>query len=380
MQQVLGIYSDERAAQGRAGQFASRGLVPLSAVIWGANDSRLQDVVAACVECSGPGPLELIVVQEANTADSTVTAAEITPKANVSVRWLPGERGIHPVYLGAHASKYDHVLFLSENLRPQDDSFFQYHAALHSARSERNICVLGQVVHADRPWTDLALSIGGYFLDSAIARPRAFLDWRYFTWSNISLKKTLVRDWLEEGVRRGQPGEVGAIEFADRLSRRLSRPLQLFHEPAAIARRATATSLACLMEHRIADGARMRAMLENNAGSSDLFGFNSCLRSHGELRPQGAACSEIIEGIKAWARLAEHQAAKQGSTVDVAFAAAILELCFLEGFGASNGRAMADDVASIILSRFRQRWRAASVGLLPDSGKRDWPRTNRIVF
>ena len=364
MQQLLNIGSDERHAP-PAREFASRGLIPLSVVIAGTNPERLERTLLACIKHSGPCPIDLIVVHEDCFSNSVVPRMEIGPYANASWRWLPAERGFDARFLGAYVSKYNHLLFLDEGLQPESDSFFQYHAALHSARPEKNFCVLGDVIYRDRPWSEAALGIGGCldYSEEPVGgnlAPRRFLDWRRFTWSNVSVKKALVRDWLAEGVLARSSNAVRAIEFAYGMSQRLSRPLRLFYEPAALAHRAGTISLADLMKSRAVEGAALRTMLDQHPGAAEVFGLLPYIQSEADSPGKEGGFSPIIEGIKAWARLAEIHAEQPGSACSQDFAAAVLELCFLQGLSTANGRAMAPQAAFLILQRFRKRCRASS--------------------
>ena len=362
MNQLLDIDSDRRVPRQDVPEFASRGLVPLSVVIAGTNPERLERTLSACIRYSGQCPIDLIVVHEDRFSNSGVPRVEIAPNANASWRWLPAERGVDARFLGAYVSKYNHLLFLDEGLQPQTERLFQHHASLHSARPEKNFCVLGDVIDAGKLLSGVALSIGSCLHNSGEMAggrlaARRFLDWRYFTWSNVSIKKSLVRDWLTEAIRVGSPGAVSAIEFAYSLSRRLSRPLRIFYEPRALAFRPEMERLAGLMGSRIAEGIRLRNMLDRHVGAAEIFGLRPFIEP--DALPPGADTEfiEIIEGIKAWARLAENRAEQEGVMWRQDFAAAVLELCFLQGLATANGRAMAQQTGSLILERFRRRYR-----------------------
>ena len=176
-----------------APQFASRGLVPLSVIIAGEKSNLLRQTLAACIRNAGPCQLEFIMVL--HDGSGTLPEDATGGSTNVSWRWIPNQPGRNSRNLGAHAAKYEHLLFLDEDVHPLDSSFFQFHASLHSSRSERNFAVLGEVNYDNSDWSEIAFSparFAGDLQPPGWESPAglSFLDYRYFSCSNISIKKT----------------------------------------------------------------------------------------------------------------------------------------------------------------------------------------------
>jgi hypothetical protein len=370
-----------------APQFASRGLVPLSVIIAGEKSDLLRETLAACIRNAGPCQLEFIMVLDDGSGTLPEDAAGGNP--NVSSRWIPNQPGRNSRNLGAHAAKYEHLLFLDEGVHPLGESFFQVHASLHSSRSERNFAVLGEVNYENSDWSEIGFSparfLGG-LQPPGWESPAglSFLDYRYFSCSNISIKKCLVRDWIADGFPSSMPPAVGGIEFAYRRSKSLPQALKIFHEPAALAVRVGQVTLSELMERQVHNGAGMRTLFDEYPAASLDFCLDAYVRTPASLPytnvPAESDYTRIVEAIKAWARIVDHQATQRGETCPLSFLTSVMEVCFLQGLvTAYSAGTIPSDAGALILERFRRRCQLMPLGNIPVPDTREilsrWSRS-----
>jgi len=334
-----------------------RGFVPLSVVIHTrSNPELLAETIAACGKNAGGCELEFVVVHGGSvSADVAQCPRAIAEMWNISWQALAAREEHDARNLGAREARYDHVLFLGDGMRPASDDFFRVHAALHRSCSEKDFAVLGAIEN-DAPFNLGRFLESGRQLASTNPVPSTFLNPCYFSDSNISIKKSLVQDWLADGFCRDFPGPVGAVELAYRLSERCSRNLKILYEPSARATRHPVHPLSEMFGPQVQLGRLLRLFIDRYPEALQSFGWES----YGSDSSEAALASDyftIIEGLKAWARIVD-RAGVQTESWYSGFAQSILEVCLFQGYSApGSGQTIPTGPGRLILERFMRRLR-----------------------
>jgi len=335
-----------------------RGLVPLSVVIHTrSNPESLAETITACSKNSGGCELEFVVVHDGPvSADVEQCRRTVAEMWNISWQALAAREEHDARNLGAREARYDHVLFLGDGLRPASDNFFRVHAALHRSCSEKDFAVLGAIEN-DAPFSLGRFLESGRLLASANPVPSTFQNPCYLSDSNISIKKSLIQDWLADGFSRDFPGPVGAVELAYRLSERCCRNLKILYEPSARAARHPVHTLGEMFGPHVQLGRLLRLFIDRYPEALQSFG----LEGYGSDSSEAVHASDyltIVEGLKAWARIVDRRAGVQTESWYSGFAQSILEVCLLQGYIAPGSEQTIPAVPGrLILERFMRRLR-----------------------
>jgi len=335
-----------------------RSVVPLSVVIHAHLDSELLvETMTACSANAGGVELEFVVVH----GDALSPAVErcrrtVEGMANISWQSVAIRDGHDARNLGARQARYGHVLFLGDHVRPANENFFQVHAALHSSRSDRDFAVLGAIEN-EGPFNLGNFLDSGRQLAPVDLAPSTFLNPCYFSDSNISIKKSLVQDWLADGFSRDFPGPMGAVELAYRLSEQHSREFKILYDPSALAVRDQVHAFSEMFQPQVQLGRLLRLFTGRYPESLRSFGLEPYSSDSTEAAHEPDYFT-IIEGVKAWARIIDRRARVQAENWYSGFAQAILELCLLQGFSAHGPEQTISAVPGrLILERFMRRLR-----------------------
>jgi len=335
-----------------------RGLVPLSVVIHSpSNPQLLAETISACGKNTGGCELEFVVVHGGSVlADVEQCRRTIAEMWNISWQALATREEHDPRNLGAQEARYDHVLFLGDGVRPASDHFFRVHASLHGSCSEKDFAVLGAIEN-DAPFNLGRFLDPGRQLASANPVPSTFLNPCYFSDSNISIKKSLVQDWLADGFSRDFPGSVGAVELAYRLSERCSRNLKILYEPSARATRHPVQALSEMFGPQVQLGRLLRLFIDRYPEAVWRFGLEGYRGDSGETALDSDYFT-IIEGLKAWARIVDRRAGVRTGSWYSGFAQSILEVCLFQGYTEpGSGPAIPAVPGRLILERFMRELR-----------------------
>lgn len=355
-----------------ASRSRSAPLARLSVVIPTHNrGALLSGTVEACLRNAGGCELEMIVVDDGSTDDTPQRLSELSARIpNLSwhsVRKMGPGRARN---IGADAARHEVIVFLGDDIRPDNEDFFRVHSSLHSRHPDENLAVLGKVVWAhggSEPITYTMAHIqgrGGEQFGYFQLTPYTFVTWPYFYTANVSVKKSLVPDWVLDGFDADFPGPAYEdLEFAYRLSK-TPKGLKIFYDPAATASHHHHYTLAQFMDRQAAVGKSLvhfLALHPELAGACHLQDFIEALSTpkgsgHDELL---AECRLLVDGVKAWARIIDGDSQIGYQPWHDDFLSAVLEICLLDGF-VSEWPARGGDLAAastLILDRFCQRMR-----------------------
>lgn len=320
----------ERLPTGRTLRFVRRGFVPLSVVVRASDSPGAPETLEACRALAGGCELELLVTPEGAGEEARNRAAQ--------------------------AARYDHLLFLGPELQPASEDFFRVHASLHSAHPETDFAVMGGVTWPGRNDTGVLLS-PGYLLGRGQPHdpepaPFTFLDYRYLSDSNFSVKKSVVRDWIAEGFRPEFSAALGGVELAWRLSRR-PPGLRILYDPTALACHRRRWSLADAMERQRVVGGLLRRLVDQHPEMAEDFDLPAGIEGERDLD-----YAAILEGVQAWARILDSGAGPGSQPWRRDFQSVALEVCLLHGFvSAEPGGGVPAGAGARILERFWRRLR-----------------------
>jgi glycosyltransferase involved in cell wall biosynthesis len=348
-------------------------LQPISVVIPTYNRADLlEETLRRCTDHSGPVEIEFIVIDDGSTDDTAIVLSRLENEIpNLTWRRILNGGPGKARNLGASIAKYPVVLFLGDDIRPVDENFFSVHARLHALNTSRSFAVLGKIVwpEADTAEVNFVMSHiqgrGGEQFGYAHFTPFTYLDWRFFYTSNISVKTSIVADWMTDGF---QPQFIFAAfedgEFAYRLQKGPD-PLQIYYDPTSVGCHIHPYTLDGFLTRQMNVGMMAKPFIDLHPEVAEPLGLSPLLRalcSPEDTRREKLTADylSIVEGIKSWARIIESSAALGREWWHEDLLSAVFELAFLQGFllmqaeSSSNFAAGYDYILKRCLQRLRK--------------------------
>lgn len=319
------------------------GQVPLSVVIPTRNrGDMLVRTIAACRRHAAGCELEFVVVDD-GSSDGTPDLLRELAAADPRLRWqsLPHGGPGRARNLAATMARHNVLLFMGDDILPADDRFFLTHATRHAENPEADFAVLGRV---DWPEDDFPVTFtmshmledGSQFAFSRLA-PGSFVSWQFFYTSNLSVKKSLVQDWMAGGFDTGFPGAaLEDMELAYRLWQS-NQGLRLHYDPASTGLHHHPYTLGGLLDRQFFVGRSLRRMLDLHPELLDEYGLRNVdaalRRPAGRNDAEGLrSATRSIAAIKAAARVLEAQSQLGSEDWHGAFLSALFELCIHDGY------------------------------------------------
>lgn len=264
----------------RAAPVVTHEPVPLSIIIPTRNRSqKLARTLDACRRHGGGCDLELVVVDDGSTDDTPELLRERSAvETNLSWHSLPpGGPGRARNY-GAAMARKEVLLFMGDDIVPANDDFFRVHARLHAEHPELDFAVVGRISWPEPPDFQVSFTMarsledGSQFAFSRLT-PGGFAGWQFFYTSNVSVKKSLVEDWMADGFDAGFPG--AALEDMELAYRLWQSPtgLRLYYDPASLGLHDHVYSLEAFLERQFFVGQSLRRMLELHPELMDEYGL-----------------------------------------------------------------------------------------------------------
>ncbi len=352
--------------------YGGKAPVPLSVVIPTFNRSELLiGTIQACHRHADGCEIEIIVVDDGSTDDTLQRLSELSPVIPNLTWHSAGKVGPGKARnIGAKAARHDVLLFLGDDIRPINDDFFRVHSRLHSTYADNNLAVLGKVVWPnmgpDRVTYTMAhvQGQGGQQFAYTQLTPYSFVTWASFYTANVSVKKSLVQDWILDGFDKEFPGAAFEdLEFAYRLSK-TATGLKIFYDPAARATHHHQYSLSQFMGRQTHCGKALSHFIELHPESVADFNIRDIVDALGapRFREEDQLLADhraLINGLKALARTVEAEGQLGSEHWHADFLSAVLDLCALDGF-VSAWPAQQGDLAAVtalLLDRFCLRMR-----------------------
>jgi glycosyltransferase involved in cell wall biosynthesis/GT2 family glycosyltransferase len=339
-----------RAARAQRGADVQVGPTDGISVIMATYNRRatLERTLRSCVKHSAGLPVELLVVDD-GSRDDTPQFLERFAAAHPQVTWRrvanggPGKAR----NLAVPLAKYDVALFMGDDAEPLDARFFRTHLDLHRRQRGTGTAFLGKMV-----WPDAAEEVvtfvmqliqghGGEQFGYADFRAFQELDWRFFYTCNISIKRSVISDWGNDGFRDAfrVPGFEDA-ELAYRLSRRPGG-FRIVYAPTSVAVHHHRYSVDGFLNRQYYTGFNAKIMLDLHPDVAPMLVPEPVRDALAEpIRPGTQApladYAAMLEGIKAMARLLDAQYKLGSAEWHRAFVHATFEACYLQGYLAAN--------------------------------------------
>jgi len=320
-------------------------LVPLSVVIPTFNRRELlAGTIEACQRHSGGCEIEIIVVDDGSTDDTLQRLVELSAVIPNLTWHSAGKVGPGKARnIGAAAARYDVLLFLGDDIRPMTDEFFRVHASLHGTYADNNLAVLGKVVWPNMEPDPITYTMahvqgqGAQQFGYIHLTPYSFVTWASFYTANVSVKKTLVQDWIRNGFDEEFTGAAFEdLEFSYRLSK-TPKGLTIFYDPTARASHHHSYTLPQFMERQTNSGSALAHFIELHPEAVADFNIRDIVHALGCPKSPGedqllADHRALIDGLKALARAVEADGQLGSEHWHADFLTAVLDLCSIEGF------------------------------------------------
>lgn len=320
----------------------SRGqFLPISIVLPTFNRaSLLRETLEICAARRGGVELEFVIIDDGSTDDTAAVLSELSGKIdNLVWRTIPNGGPGQARNLGVSLATHEVVLFLGDDLQPLDDDFFETHARLHSIHSSNRFAVLGKCIWPAHKSHSVNFTMahiqghGGEQFGYADLTPHSFIDYRFFYTANVSVKKSIVADWITDGFKK--EFTFAAYEDAE-LAYRLSKQkggFTIYYDPTSAGQHVHPYSVDSFINRQLAAG-MMAHTFEDLHPELDVVPseLRNILRSPNVDEGMTSDYLATIEGIKSWAKIidANGTLGREGWHDDLLFG--VFELSYLQGY------------------------------------------------
>ncbi len=343
---------------------------PLSIVMPTYNRAdSLAEVVRTTQRLCANYDFEWIIVDDGST-DHTATVLETLSRDNANLRFKSIRNGGpgRARNIGAAMALHHVILFIGDDILPLDKDFLRPHAELHAEHDTPSLAVLGKVVWpgsgrmAVSPVMRHIQGKGGEQFGYADFTPNTVYDWRFFYTCNVSVKRRAVGDWLKEGFSDRFPfAAFEDGELAYRLEKKLGA-FRIFYAPSSCAQHLHPYTVAGFLRRQECAGAMAHTFLEMHPETLSLLGvadIQETLKSSkpGQHDAPTADYLALMEGIKAWARILEHEGLLGNEAWHDELLFAVFEMAYLQGYVTLAARAHSNHAKAyaIILQRAKIR-------------------------
>jgi glycosyltransferase involved in cell wall biosynthesis len=328
--------------------------------------ASLLRTLEACHRHRGGCELEFMVIDDGSTDETAALLGELASRLP-GLRWQsqPAAGPAQARNLAASFARYNVLLFLGDDIVPASDDFFRAHALRHAQHPQADFAVLGKL-----DWPDVAEfpvnftmrqihEDGSQFAYSRLI-PGSFAGWQFFYSSNLSIKKSLVADWLTDGFDTGFPGAAFEdIELAYRLFRSHSG-LRLYYDPVSLGMHYHAYTVDSFIERQYRAGRSLRHLIHLHpelADEYDVRRIDRALRqpaksSDGERASRAVAS---INSLKEKACTLESRRLLGTAEWHGEFLSALFTLCLEDGYASGCPEGNLTAARNLILDRLFSR-------------------------
>lgn len=314
---------------------------PISIVLPTYNrSSLLRETLEICAARRGGVELEFVVIDDGSTDNTAAVLSELSEKIEHLVwRTIPNGGPGQARNLGVSLATHEVVLFLGDDLQPLNDDFFETHARLHSIHPSNRFAVLGKCIWPEHKNHSVNFTMahiqghGGEQFGYADLTPHSFIDYRFFYTANVSLKKSVISDWIADGFKK--EFTFAAYEDAE-LAYRLSKQtggFAIYYDPTSVGGHIHPYTVDSFISRQLAAG-MMAHTFEDLHPEIDVVPkeLRYILRSPELDERMMSDYLATIEGIKSWAKIldANGTLGREGWHDDLLFG--VFELSYLQGY------------------------------------------------
>jgi GT2 family glycosyltransferase len=292
----------------------------------------------------GSDPIEVIVVDDGSSDESPDVLA-YKQRQYSGLKVIRKENGgPGPARnLGAKEARADLVMFVGDDTRLVDQSFFRQHFQVHAAFPQPSRAVLGKV-----RWPEGKDGFPNFVMQHVqgegqqqhgfkYMRPWTLYNWAFFYTSNVSMKKAMVADWEVDGFSSAFYAygfEDG--EFAYRLTKK-NPDFAILYAPTAVMEHHHPYTVEGFMKRQTNCGLMADVFLTLHPElKTTLIGEPLLLQLQQPSTPNETARLEsylaAVEGIKAWAMIIDAHYGLGSQNWHGDFLKAVFRLCFTSGY------------------------------------------------
>lgn len=324
---------------------------PISVVLPTYNRADLlKETLEICAAHLGGVEVEFVVIDDGSSDQTAQVLKSLEDKIeNLVWRTIPNGGPGQARNLGVSLASHEVVLFLGDDLQPMDDEFFRTHARLHATYPSTRFGVLGKCVWPETSRHQVSFVMahiqghGGEQFGYADLSPHTFIDYRFFYTANVSVKKSIIKDWIADGFR----GDFTFAAFEDaELAYRLSKEpggFTIYYDPTSLGRHIHPYNVEGFINRQISAGMMGRTFesLHPEVGIVPAE-LSQALTSPKTDEKLISEYMTVIDGIKAWAKIidASGTLGREGWHDDLLFA--VFELSYLQGYLLAEARADAN--------------------------------------
>jgi glycosyltransferase involved in cell wall biosynthesis len=334
---------------------ADPSFAPISVVLPTYNRADLlKETLEICEARRGGVEVEFVIIDDGSSDHTAQVLTELEGKIpNLVWRTIPNGGPGQARNLGVSLASHEVVLFLGDDLQPLDDEFFRTHARLHATYPSNRFGVLGKCVWPETEKHKVSFVMahiqghGGEQFGYADLSPHTFIDYRFFYTANVSVKKSIIEDWIAEGFR--SDFTFAAFEDAEIAYRLSKQPggFTIYYDPTSLGRHIHPYNVEGFINRQISAGMMGRTFESLHPELSIVPAeLTEALRSPKTDEKLVSDYMAVIDGIKAWAKLidASGTLGREGWHDDLLFA--VFELSYLQGYLLAEARADANLAAA----------------------------------
>jgi GT2 family glycosyltransferase len=309
--------------------------------------SLMESSIVEYLRCIKKTNAELIVIDDGSTDDTPERLHRLSrTHSNVIVDRVQNSGPARARNLASSMARGEILVFVGDDVQPIDEHFLAFHLSAHRRYPNKNEAVLGKIVwpnHKNFPVNPVMFHIqgdGGQQFPYNKMQPYCEYDWRFFFSSNVSVKRNLVEDWINEGY---DTSFVYAAfedpEFALRVTKRYQAEgtdFRIFYVPAATLAHFHPYTVESFLQRQVTAGMMANRLLEIHPERAADIGLAELI---GRLNDNSDSSNlpiehylSIFEGIKSWAIVLEHHYGLGSQNWHTELLRTIFELAYFEGY------------------------------------------------
>ncbi len=375
--------TDEPDRRNLARQYFARSpsenhLPSLSVVLPTYNRSALlEGTIRACMQHAMAARLdvEFIVIDDGSADDTPEVLSRLASEfKNLQFERVSNRGPGQCRNLGASKCTHDVVLFIGDDTRPHSPDFLTAHLAAHKSHDRPNVAVLGKMIWPNSREEDVTFVMshiqgaGQQQFGFYALQPYTWLDWRFFYTSNVSVKRGVVGNWMQEGFSASFTlAAYEDAEFAYRLTKHHKEGFGVLYVPASVATHHHPYDTRGFIRRQAACGKMARVFLDLHPEVAPLIGVAEVMDHLNRETYNDVPVNDVLamlDGLKAWPIVIERTQRLGSQNWHADLLSAVFELAYLEAFvGTQEGSNFGAGYLHL-LELFQQRMsRAVSIEL-----------------